>query len=125
MTPRKALTKFEFAQLVLFQQGLCGCGCGDKLVFKPSQIRDEHLHQLSMGGTNELKNRSLWRLECTKAKDTKDAKVRAKNRSLTGATKKSQKAKVKIDSRPFQKQKKVWAKRKLNQPFVNNTRVDD
>ena len=101
MTPRKALTKFEFAQLVLFQEGLCGCGCGDKLVFKPKQIRDEHLHQLSMGGSNELKNRSLWRLPCTKDKDAKDSNARAKVRSLTKATKKSQKPKKKWQSRPM------------------------
>ena len=101
MTPRKPLTKFEFAQLVLFQQGICGCGCTEKLVFRPKQIRDEHLHQLSMGGTNELKNRSLWRSECTKAKDDADSKARAKVRSLTGATKKSQKPKKKWQSRPM------------------------
>jgi hypothetical protein len=98
---RQALTKFQFAQLVLKQEGRCGCGCGQKLVFERGQIRDEHLHQIAMGGGNELSNRSLWRLECTKVKDRKDAHARKKVRSLTKATKKSQRPKAKIQSRGF------------------------
>lgn len=103
MTDRKALTKFEFAQLVLEQEGRCGCGCGQKLVFEAGQIRDEHLHQMATGGGNELTNRSLWCLDCAKGKDKKDARARAKVRSLTKATKKSQKPKSKLQSRGFDK----------------------
>ena len=99
----KKLTKHQFAQLCLEQGGLCGCGCKQKLRFKRGQIRDEHLHQRAMGGGDEIENRSLWCLECTKPKDKSDAFERKKLRSLTKATKKSRKPKKKIQSRGFQK----------------------
>lgn len=98
--PRKPLTKLQFARLAVEQEGRCGCGCGQKLDFAPKQVRDEHLAQRALGGSEDLSNRSLWRLECTKPKDARDAKARAKVRRLTGANK--PKFKKKIQSRGFQ-----------------------
>ena len=103
MVPCKPLTKFQFAQLVLEQQGLCGCGCGEKLIFKKGQIRDEHLHQRSMGGSDEMFNRSLWRLPCTKPKDRRDAAIRKKDRRARRVTAKSRAPKAKIQSQGFYK----------------------
>ena len=113
--PRKPLRNWEFGKLVLDQGGLCGCGCGEKLIFGPRLIRDEHLVQLAIGGSNDLSNRSLWRIECTKPKDVKDAKVRAKIRRLTGANK--EKKSRPIQSRGFDKS----LKKKFNGQIV---RVD-
>ena len=102
---RKPLSKFEFAQLILEQQGLCGCGCGEKIILAPRMTRDEHLHQLATGGSNDLKNRSIWRPECVDVKNRSDAHARKKGRSLLKTTKKSQRPKKKIQSRGFDKTK--------------------
>lgn len=100
---RRPLTKLEYGRLVAEQSGLCGCLCGKPLVFEKGAIRDEHLVQLAMGGTNDLSNRSLWLTSCAKLKDVLDAGRRAKVRSLTKSTKKSQAPKAKIQSRGFNK----------------------
>ena len=128
---REKLKSYQYAELAFEQQGLCGCNCGQPLIFAPYKIRDEHLNPLSNGGTNHISNRSLWRLECTKPKDKKDAKARAKVRSLTKATKKSQKPKQKIQSRkeiqsrPFQNSGKSLQSRGFGNPHYSNVRVDD
>ena len=98
---REKLKNYQYAQLAFEQQGLCGCQCGQPLEFAPYKLRDEHLNPLSNGGTNHISNRSLWRLECTKPKDAKDSKGRAKVRSLRKETKKSQKPKKKWQSKPM------------------------
>ena len=112
---RRPLTKLEYGQLVAEQSGLCGCLCGKPLIFEPHQIRDEHLVQLSMGGTNDISNRALYRLQCAKLKDVLDAGRRAKVRSLTKSTKKSQAPKAKIQSRGFNKN----LKKKFNGEVVS------
>lgn len=117
--PRKALGKLDFTRLAVEQSGMCGNLCGRPLVFEPHQIRDEHLVQLAMGGTNELSNRSLWCNACAKLKDALDAGRRAKVRSLTKSTKKSQKTKAKIPARVG-----GIPSRPMNQKFKSNTRVD-
>lgn len=113
LAKRKALTKFQFAELFLDQQGKCDV-CGSKLVLKRGLVRDEHLHQISTGGGEELSNRALRCLPCAKAKDTVDGRVRAKIRSLNKTTKKSQQPKAKIQSRGFNTPKDYkhkWANR--------------
>ena len=76
---RKPLTRREFGFLLIKQDGMCGCGCGQKLDFsKPRAVTDEHLRPLREGGSNELHNRSLWLTKCTKPKTKKESKERAK-----------------------------------------------
>ena len=78
---RKPLTKMQFAQLMLDQEGRWGCHvlpglhpvyadfpvCGRKLSVSEGII-DEHLWPLAAGGGNELSNRSLFRKPCAKHK---------------------------------------------------------
>ena len=110
---RKPLTKLQFAQLAVEQEGKCG-KCGEKLVFEKMKIRDEHLGQLSITGRNDLANRALWCVPCTKPKDVADAKIRAKLRRMRGENKPKQKKA--IQSRGFQKAPdghSRWPKRKF------------
>lgn len=97
---RKPLTRREFAQLMLEQSGRCGCGCGEKL--QADAIVDEHLHALSLGGGNELSNRSLWRKECSQRKtDLHDKPAAAKGARIRGET--GNGPKRQIHSRGFNK----------------------
>lgn len=90
---RKPLTKLEFARLAVEQNGKCA-KCGAKLVFKPHQIRDEHLISLFGGGGNELENRQLWCVPCTKPKDAEDTTRHAKIKRIRGQTKTGPKKKI-------------------------------
>lgn len=101
---RKQLTRREFAQLMLEQEGRCGCGCNERL--KADEIVDEHIHALSLGGGNELSNRSLWRKECSQRKtDLHDKPAAAKGGRLRGETGNGPKRKIpngrKLQGRPF------------------------
>lgn len=76
MTPdapekRKPLTRAQFGQLMLDQEGRCGCGCGHKLQPMTEGVIDEHVIPLGLLGSNELTNRSLFRKPCAKAKTGK------------------------------------------------------
>lgn len=83
LAKRERLTKWQFATLYLQQQGKCAvCGC--KL--ERGKVRDEHLHALHLGGGNELTNRALWCLGCTKPKDKSDKARIAKVKRLRGET---------------------------------------
>lgn len=99
---RKPLSKLEFARLAVEQNGKCA-KCGAKLKFEPHQIRDEHLVSLCGGGGNELSNRALWCVPCTKPKDAEDAKRHVKIKRLRGETKNG--PKKEITGRGFQKPK--------------------
>ena len=81
---RKPLTKRQWAFLFHKQEGLCGCGCGQKMNALSDKITDEHVKPLSMGGTNDLSNRELWLTECTKPKTAGEATVRAKAERQSG-----------------------------------------
>lgn len=65
---RKPLTKKQRAEMMLEQDGICGCGCGVKLGLPGEKIIDEHLRPLGLQGSNDLENRSLWRKPCSDAK---------------------------------------------------------
>lgn len=91
----KPLTKMQFGQLVAEQNGLCAT-CSEPLVFKAKQVREEHLHQRSMGGKHDLSNISLTCISCAIKKDKADSLARKKLRSLLKTTKKSQKPKQSI-----------------------------
>lgn len=94
----KPLTKMQFGKLVAEQGGLCAT-CSEPLVFKAKQVREEHLHQRSMGGKHDLGNISLTCIKCAIKKDKADSLARKKLRSLLKITKKSQKPKQKIKGR--------------------------
>lgn len=77
---RKRLTRKEFRELFLRQDGRCGC-CDQDLTAKGGvevEIIDEHLIALSIGGSNDLKNRELWCKPCTGPKTANEAHERAK-----------------------------------------------
>lgn len=80
---RKPLTKKQRAELLLAQNGLCGCGCGVKVNHALEGSIDEHLNPLGLTGTNDMANRSIWRKPCSAAKtggdlgDIAEAKRRA------------------------------------------------
>jgi 5-methylcytosine-specific restriction endonuclease McrA len=80
---RRPLSKWEFATLMLQQQGKCQ-KCDARL--QRGKVRDEHLHALHLGGGNELTNRALWCLDCTKPKDAKDKAAIAKGKRIRGET---------------------------------------
>ena len=94
----KPLTKMQFGQLVSEQGGLCAT-CSEPLVFKAKHIREEHIHQRSMGGKHELRNISLTCIKCAIKKDKSDSLARKKLRSLLKTTKKSNKEKKQIQGR--------------------------
>lgn len=69
---RKVLTRAEFGQIMIDQNGRCACGCGEKLQPMTEGVIDEHLISLGAGGTNDLKNRALYRKPCATAKTVGD-----------------------------------------------------
>lgn len=110
---RKPLSKFEFATLFLQQQGKCAV-CSARL--EKGKVRDEHLHALHLGGGNELTNRALWCLDCTKPKDVMDKARIAKGKRIRGETGNGRKQPIR--SRGFSKPegfKHSWPKRKMGQ----------
>jgi 5-methylcytosine-specific restriction protein A len=76
---RKPLTRKQRAEMYLRQDGRCG-NCGQKLETKGSQpvCVDEHLNPLWRGGSNDLANRELWCVPCTKPKTAQEATERTK-----------------------------------------------
>jgi hypothetical protein len=81
---RKPLTRRQFAELILRQEGRCGCGCGVKLV--ADRIIDEHLNPLDSLGSNDLTNRALFSKDCAARKTERDRRERDKGRRLRGET---------------------------------------
>lgn len=101
-TKYRTIPNYLYAKIALEQCGKCGCGCGRDLEFSQRKIRIEHLVQRAFGGAHEESNIALWCVNpCSLAKDKRDARSRAKVRSLTKSTKKSQRPKKKIQSRGF------------------------
>ena len=98
---RRPLTRREFGFLIIKQDGLCGCGCGQRLDFtKPKLVTDEHLNSLFSGGKNELENRALWLSECSKPKTSAEAPGRAKVRRIEqGKTQADRRAQKKIEGK--------------------------
>jgi len=81
---RKPLTRRQFAELILQQEGRCGCGCGIKL--QADRIIDEHVVALDFLGSNELSNRALWDRDCSKRKTAGDLAMAAKGKRIRGET---------------------------------------
>ena len=66
---RRKLTRVEFAQLMLEQEGRC-LACREKL--RAELIVDEHLTPLAHGGSNDLSNRALYCTSCARTKTEDD-----------------------------------------------------
>lgn len=66
---RRKLTRIEFAQLMLDQEGRCA-GCREKL--RADLIVDEHLVPLDLMGTNDISNRALYCTSCARTKTESD-----------------------------------------------------
>ena len=89
---RKPLTRRQFAELILRQEGRCGCGCNKRL--QADAIIDEHLVALDFLGSNDLTNRSLWDRDCSKAKTARDLSDAAKGKRIRGETGNGPKQKI-------------------------------
>jgi 5-methylcytosine-specific restriction endonuclease McrA len=100
---RRPLTRRELIQLMLDQNGKCGCGCGSRLDPIDEGVIDEHVLPLSLGGTNALTNRQLWRKPCAKAKTRRDEADDAKANRLLKKADPEQRKPPQIQSRGFQK----------------------
>ena len=79
--PRRKLTRIEFAQLMLDQDGRCAA-CREKL--RADLIVDEHLTALDHGGTNELSNRALYCTACARSKTDDDLAESLHGRRVRG-----------------------------------------
>jgi len=81
--PRRRLTRVEFAQLMLDQEGRCA-RCREKL--RADLIVDEHLTPLDQLGTNDLSNRALFCTACARAKTEDDLAEIHHGRRVRGET---------------------------------------
>jgi len=113
---RKPLSRKEYAEIFLRQDGRCPC-CGQRLEVKGArevEVWDEHVRPLWAGGTNELCNRELWCKPCTKPKTAAEATARAKSNAVRdkhiGA--------VKPKSRPIPGSRASAWKRKMDGTLV-------
>ena len=105
---RRPPTKAQKAEVLARQSdGLCGCGCR-----KPLQgpLRWEHVVPLWAKGTNATGNFERWRLECSKAKDAREAGDRARMDAARKRHEGTRRPRKPIPSRGFDKQ---W-RRKFN-----------
>ena len=68
-SPRRRLSRVEFAQLMLDQEGRCA-SCREKL--RADLIVDEHLVPLDQLGSNDLSNRVLYCASCARIKTEDD-----------------------------------------------------
>ena len=78
---RRKLTRIEFAQLMLDQNGRCAA-CRKKL--QADLIVDEHLTALDHGGSNDLSNRALYCTACARAKTEDDLAESLHGRRVRG-----------------------------------------
>jgi len=76
---RKPLTRKQRAELFLRQDGRCP-NCTQRLEIKGSRpvCIDEHVNPLWRGGSNDLANRELWCVPCTKPKTAAESTDRGK-----------------------------------------------
>src|ERR1700754_4721633 len=79
--PRRRLSRIEFAELMLEQNGRCQ-SCGEKL--KADQIIDEHLVPLDQLGSNDLENRALFCTGCAREKTQDDWAASLHGRKVRG-----------------------------------------
>ena len=80
---RRRLTRIEFAQLMLDQDGRCA-SCRRKL--QAHLIVDEHLTPLDFMGSNDLSNRALFCTTCARGKTDDDLANIRHGRRVRGET---------------------------------------
>ena len=80
---RRRLSRVEFAQLMLDQEGRCAA-CREKL--RADLIVDEHLVPLDQLGTNDLSNRALYCTACARSKTEDDQAEIRHGRRVRGET---------------------------------------
>jgi hypothetical protein len=101
---RKPLTRRETIQLMLDQEGRCGCGCGVKLDPMGEGVIDEHVIPLGIReNANELANRALYRKPCAARKTPGDQSAIAKCKRLVARQEGTRRARQPIPSRGFQR----------------------
>lgn len=115
---RRPLTRAEFGQLMIDQEGRCACGCGEKLQPMTEGVIDEHLRALALLGTNALENRALYRKPCARKKtDEQDTPRIAKAKAQAGETgqyaRRQKRGGSSIKSVPFPKTQSRWPTRKM------------
>ena len=122
--PRRRLTRVEFAQLMLDQDGRCAA-CREKL--RADLIVDEHLVPLDQLGTNDLSNRALYCTACARAKtdgDQADIRHGRRVRGETGQkrTREQRRLKPWTQPRTFPTNRDGPLKRKMNGQVVRRSR---
>lgn len=82
MTTRRALTTLDKLKIMV-RQAVCP-DCGERL----GALDDcrGHLHQLAMGGEDDLDNLRAKHIDCHAKKTARDAAARAKVKRITGTT---------------------------------------
>jgi len=85
---RKPLTRAQRQEILARQEDNCG-ECGASLIWQVvdghkvyGPMIDEHVLRLFVGGSNELRNRQLWCVLCSKAKTKAEAPQNAKVRRI-------------------------------------------
>lgn len=85
---RKPLTKAQRREILARQEDCCG-ECGTSLIWQVVEgqkvygpMIDEHVLRLFVGGPNDLRNRQLWCVPCSKAKTRAEAPQNAKVRRI-------------------------------------------
>jgi hypothetical protein len=102
---RKPLTRRETIQLMLNQEGRCGCGCGVKLDPMGEGVIDEHVIPLGIReNANELTNRALYRKPCAARKTPGDQSAIAKCKRLVARQEGTRRPRKAIPSRGFQRE---------------------
>lgn len=104
MTGRKRPTKAIIEAVLARQNGLCGCGCGERL---NGAVDWDHILPLALGGTNEADNWQALLRSCHAAKTSGDIRMirKADRQRLYHETGRSSGRKrwKKMPSRPFPK----------------------
>ena len=117
---RKPLTKKQRAEMLLSQNGYCGCGCGVKVDHVREGSVDEHMDPLALTGTNDLENRKIFRKPCAADKTKNDFGNIARAKRMGGEKgqvfRRQKRGHGLIKSAGFQKPafKKPWPKRSFN-----------
>ena len=122
--PRRRLTRVEFAQLMLDQDGRCAA-CRDKL--RADLIVDEHLTPLDQLGTNDLSNRALYCTACAREKTDGDLADILHGRRVRGEigqkrTREQRRLKPWTQPRTFATNRDGPLKRKMNGQVVRRSR---
>lgn len=121
---RRKLSRIEFAQLMLAQDGRCPA-CGERL--RADQIIDEHIVPLSQGGSNDLSNRALFCTGCAREKTLDDQAASFHGRRVRGESGQQKRRELRR-TKPWTQQRTFptnrdgpW-KRKMNGQVVRRSR---